>query len=240
MFITDFFDDPELYSMAALKFADRILFTGAPGIFGEPPWVKSKVHYVGPILRNFRYTRLDRVAARKELGILPESFVVSMFPGSWTEAVAPALDLVVGAFDKLLANGATLVWVAGQDVELVREAVGKRNAIVVEREWTIERLMVASDVALTKTNRTTVLELHHLGIPTINLSWGLNPIDDRIVRSLDGVVWLNAAADTCTDLAEAIRTIDTTGTSPRAVGTSPRAAEECARHIASSLMQESG
>ena len=38
--------------------------------------------------------------------------------------------------------------------------------------------MVASDLAITKGNRNIVLELSALGIPSITISHGLNPIDD--------------------------------------------------------------
>lgn len=91
--------------MAALKFADRILFTGSKGILAEPPWVEAKVDYLGPILRNFQYSRSDRERVRRELGIASESFAIAVFPGSWNEALAPSLDLVLARRIRQTAGG---------------------------------------------------------------------------------------------------------------------------------------
>jgi hypothetical protein len=57
---------------------------------------------------------------------------------------------------------------------------------VIERDWKIERIMVACDVAVTKANRKTLLELHHLGIPSVTLSHGSNPIDELRASRLPG------------------------------------------------------
>lgn len=96
---------------------------------------------------------------------------------------------------------------AGPDSELARRAAGERRSIVVERDWAIERLMVAADVALTKMSRSTTLELRHLGIPQVGLSWRLNPIDDRVARAIGGVACLDARQVTPEDLADAIHAI---------------------------------
>ena len=50
--------------------------------------------------------------------------------------------------------------------------------------------MVAANVAITKTNRKTVFELRHLNVPTIAITYSLNPPDDIAVASLKGVVRL--------------------------------------------------
>ena len=59
---------------------------------------------------------------------------------------------------------------------------------MLEKYWDADRLMVASDVAVTKTNRKTVFELQYLGIPTIAASYGLNAGDDCAVAALQSVV----------------------------------------------------
>ena len=46
--------------------------------------------------------------------------------------------------------------------------------------------MVASDLVITKTNRMTVIELASLGIRTLSLSYGLNPVDEQCVAGLEG------------------------------------------------------
>lgn len=68
LFITDFFTAPGMYSMGALKFADLIFYIGPPGVYTEPEWVKEKVRYVGPVLRNFSYGIPHRQRARSLTG----------------------------------------------------------------------------------------------------------------------------------------------------------------------------
>ena len=120
IFITDWFTDLEMYSMNALKFADEILFTGRQEVFDEPPWLQNKVRYVGPVLRDFRYTRADRQRARNETGLASDAFVLSVFPGSWVEAEAPILEVVTAAFDRLGISQRKLIWLAGGDHELIQ------------------------------------------------------------------------------------------------------------------------
>lgn len=232
-FIIDFFDDPELYSMNTLKFADEILFTGFDRVFTAPEELESRIRYVGPVLRQFTYSRADRKRARQELGIDESAFVLSMFPGSWPESRAASLDLVLEAFDKIEYENKMILWLAGNDVALVQDGIGERNARVIDRDWNMDRLMVASDVALTKMNRMTVYELQHLSIPTVSLSWSLNRIDDQAVRAFDGVLCLEAAKTTSAELAEAIEEVSKQQGSGR---TMPGAsAEACANYIASAL-----
>ncbi len=180
--ITDWFTAPERYSMLSLQFADEILFIDEPGIFEEPAWVQGKVRYVAPILRPFAYTRDDRARAREELAIPGDATVIAVLPGSWTEEKAPIHDLVMPAYDQLDAAEKRLIWVAGQDHEALRKQTGGRAGVrIIESDWTIERLMVASDLAITKATRKTARELDFLGIPSIAISHGNNPIDEKRV-----------------------------------------------------------
>lgn len=50
--------------------------------------------------------------------------------------------------------------------------------------------MVASDVAITKATYNIGRELSVLGIPSISLSHGANPIDDLYARSFSGATFL--------------------------------------------------
>ena len=176
--ITDWFTDPGALSMGSLRLADRILFLDAPGIYPEPPWVAGRVDYVGPVLRDFAYRRPDRDRARLELGIALDAFVVVVLPGSWPESELPILDTVLAAYHLLEYDSRHLVWVASADAELVRERTATMPNVIVESYVSeIDRIMVAADIAITKANRKTVLELDYLGVPSISISAGANPID---------------------------------------------------------------
>jgi UDP-N-acetylglucosamine:LPS N-acetylglucosamine transferase len=205
--LTDFFSESDLYSMHALKFADQILFLGREGVFDELPWVKGKVHYIGPVLRPFTYQPGDRERARRDLGVASEAFVIGVFPGSWAEDMAPILDSVTQAFHDLPAPPpAKLVWVAGADFELVRTRfVGHCDVLVYEQYWEIDRLMVASDVAITKANRMSVFELIYFGVPVIAISFDLNPTDDRAISGIEAVLPLPGKNLSGAMLGDAIR-----------------------------------
>jgi len=173
--ITDFFGEPGKFSMESLWFADHVLFLDRKGD-REPPPVAGKVRYLGPQLRQFAYKRKDRQRARQELGITSTT-VIGVFPGSWTEAMAPLVDRLLPALDTAKLDDVRVVWLAGQDAAKIRQRTKKRGYItVIDADWQIDRLMVACDLAITKTNRITVQELASLGIRTLSVDYGLNSI----------------------------------------------------------------
>jgi len=204
--LTDWFVEPEHYSSQTLKYADQVLFLDEEGVFEEPPWVRGKVSYVGPVLRSFDYTREDRERARRELDLPLDAFVVSVFPGGFnTEQRAPAADLVLGAFHLLPGGAKRLIWIAGEDLELLREKAGGREDVILrDHDWQIDRTMVASDVAITKATRTTNLELVSLGVPSVALCSGLNRTDETRVRTMEGVVALDVPQSSAERLRDAL------------------------------------
>ncbi|MCC6586067.1 MAG: hypothetical protein IT168_05040 [Bryobacterales bacterium] len=194
--ITDWFTDPSKYSMETLRYADRILFLDEPGIYEEPEWVQGRVDYLGPLVRKFGYTRDERGCAREELGIPHGAFVVAMLPGSWREEQAPAADLVLGAFDTLPEDGRRLVWMAGEDRDLIAgRTAGRADVEVRGYEPEIGRIMVAADVAVTKGTRKTLFELSSLGVPSVSLDCTGNPIDRVRARQFPGNEAMGADVD---------------------------------------------
>lgn len=206
VFITEWFSDPENLPMQALEYADKVLFIEDENIFPEPPCVEGKVHYVGPVLRHFNYGPLDRERARRELGIDLQATVILVIPGGWaTEEREPIYDLVLPVFNALRAPSKLLLWMAGEDQEEMRERVGARCDVIVkgfERE--IDRIMVASDLAVTKANRITLKELGALGIPSISISHGRNPIDDVLIERIPTNITLDARTVSAKILAKTI------------------------------------
>lgn len=192
-FIVDFFPPVEIWHQS-LSYADEILFAERRGVFAAPPRLASKVRYVGPLLRRLTLTRADRADARSALGLPPGATVVAVIPGAWaTEDRAPIADLVVPAFQTLAAPDRALVWVGGRDHEaLARRLADVPGGRVLKDLSPIERLMVASDLVITKANRGTTIDLASLGIPSISLSFGLNPIDEAVVPRIPSNVALQA------------------------------------------------
>jgi hypothetical protein len=189
LFLTDWFTTPDKLTMAALRLADHILFLDEAGIYEEPATVEGRVTYCGPYLRELRHNRADKYRLREQLQLPPNATVLGVFPGSWREAQTPLADVYV-------------VWIAGDDVDLLREKFAmKPRFLVREYEDPIDAWMAASDLAITKCNRKSAFELLRLGVPSVAVSWGFNPIDDAWVRRHEQICWLSAASLTPADLA---------------------------------------
>lgn len=185
VYLADWFGKPEDIRTGLLAYADEILFLDEAGIFSEPPPAQGRVRYVGAVLRPTSYTRQDRLRARQELGIPPDQLVISVLPGSWTEEKTPIFELVAAAFELLPGQAKTLIWLAGDDYALLEHQAQNRPGILIQKQdWNIDRLMVATDVAITKATRQTAMELAALGVPSISLSHGLNRIDDMRVKHI--------------------------------------------------------
>jgi UDP-N-acetylglucosamine:LPS N-acetylglucosamine transferase len=101
-----------------------------------------------------------------------------------------------------------LLWLAGADAaKLQSRADHGEDVVILDYCWEIDRMMVASDAAITKANRMTIFELQHLGIPTAIVSWGLNPIDDQATRNLPGTVWIDGRTATDSTLLDGLEAL---------------------------------
>lgn len=183
IFITDWFMDENDMRMQTLASVEGVLFLGDQGVFDEPSYLEQKVEYIGPVVRDFEYHIQDRERARQELGMGEDITVVAVLPGGWaTEKRAPLFDLLLPAFLELKMAKKLLFWVAGDDCEkLMNRTKGIPEVRIVKKLWPIEQLMVASDLVVTKGNRVTVMEASQLGVRSISLSYGMNPVEDLIV-----------------------------------------------------------
>jgi UDP:flavonoid glycosyltransferase YjiC (YdhE family) len=193
VFLVDFFPlaEPRLDS---LRYAQRILFIEHRGLFPEPREVAGRVRYLGPVLRPLAAARADRPAAREELGLAPGTKLISVIPGAWAnEKRAPLFNLVLAAFRALPQADKKLIWVAGADQPaLAAQVNGAPDVSIVRQQSPIERLMVASDLVVTKANRGTTIEAARLAVPSLSLSFGINRIDETIIPRLHSNLPLQA------------------------------------------------
>jgi hypothetical protein len=203
LFITDFFQDPNPFLTSAMKCAQEIIFTGERGIFTEPPFQGDTIRYVGPAIRRYDYGRSDRVRARQELELPAEAAVVLCQPGNHPEARVPMADLLVSAWDALPHPSKRLIWLAWRDYDSLRARFGDRPDIrVLKEDWAIDRLMVASDLVITKANRMTVCEAAFLGVPSISISAGANWPDDVAIARIPSNSALRAGGVNAAALAQ--------------------------------------
>ncbi len=126
-------------------------------------------------------------------------------PGSWREAQAPVAELLAGAFEMLPFTRKRLLWLTGADDEPLRRRFGDHPNIILNKEdWQIDRLMVASNLVITKGTRGTLRELAALGIPSLSISHGLNWPDDVVASHISSNTFLDAREMDCDALSKCI------------------------------------
>lgn len=185
VFLTDFFRDPSWSFMTPLIYARAVIFMGEKSLFTEPPYVHTRIHYVGPPVPKFCYRRGDRELARQELGLPTDAVVLLCLPGSWTERAFPIAELVAAAWEKLPYPRKRLLWLAPADQAEVRDRLGKQPGVsVLAADWQLDRLIVASDAVITKGTRKTLYQVAALGAPSLSISDGLNWPDDVVAAHL--------------------------------------------------------
>jgi hypothetical protein len=193
VFLTHWFGPQNSTQMQALADVDQVLFMETQGHFPEPDYLQGKIRYIGPVLRRFRCLPLDRQRSRMELGIVHDEAVVVLFPGTSSEGQAPIFDLILNAFQALPRARKRLIWVAGEEFEWIKaKCADFANITVIEIDQQPERIMAASDLPITKGTYNIGKELAALGVPSISLSLGKNPIDDYFSRCLPDNTFLYA------------------------------------------------
>ena len=194
--ITHWFIHPLHPYMLTLNHVDKVVFIEEQGLFEEPPMVRGKVEYVGPVVRRFSYKRSDRDRARRELGLSKNSLMILLAQGTAPESWSPILEPVVSAFKALRIKKKHLIWIAGDDYPVIQNRLKEYPNITVKNtDWRIDRLMAASDLAITKGTYNTNLELAALGVPSIALVKKFpfqNQLDEIFLKRNPRTVILNA------------------------------------------------
>ncbi|HKW17039.1 MAG TPA: hypothetical protein VJO35_05980 [Terriglobales bacterium] len=189
IFMTDWLIDPKAINMQALEFADQIIFLDDPGFYDISEDLARKIAYVGPMLGVSKtHNGETRTEARCKLKIPIDAKVVLVAPGGaaqHSEARAPIARLMLDAYDLLDLQNKCLMWVADDpDFELLNSMSKERSDILIMKpHLNFASTMIAADLVITKANRISVLEAQSLGIPSISISFGNNPVDDyRVSR----------------------------------------------------------
>lgn len=194
IFVTDWFTSPSSLTMNCLKYADLIVFIERPGLFPVPSYLRDRVHYVGPVIREMLIDPLGRQNGRSKFDLSQHSNVISVIPGSWaSEERAPMAELIIDAFERLVGDRKNLIWLSERDYDALSNYCPKHPELRLLKDlWPTEPLMYASDIVITKANRGTTYEVACLGIPSVSLSFGLNPIDDIIAPHIPGNTFFDA------------------------------------------------
>ena len=217
-----------------LRFATEVLFMQRPGLFAEPGEVAGRVRYLGPLVRRLEYGPDDRNRAREELDVPPADKLILVLPGSPPEALTPIRALVLQAFQTLPHATKRLIWVAGKDArEIAACTNGHPQITVVESDSRLDRLMTACDVVITKGTYNIGCELAALGIRSVSISHGRNPIDDIYARASVTNKALYAQETTVSELVLHLNDAMNVGrAAPDLVALSGQSAAPFAQHLA--------
>ena len=182
----------------SLGCASRIIVLGQPGIFPIPPGIRTAPVFVGPVLRTSTWKRGDRNSARSSLGIPRDSLVLLVMGGGWaTEEQSPITEIVLSAFAMLEQPNKRLIWVASKDfAEMTHKCSKWKDVTVMHFCDDIDKLIIAANLVITKGTRGATFDAVRLGVPTISISHGKNPIDDILVPRIPSNIALNARATT--------------------------------------------
>jgi UDP-N-acetylglucosamine:LPS N-acetylglucosamine transferase len=174
IFLTDWLGAEEWLNMQALRYADEVIFLDDAGYYDEPSYLKGRITYTGFVFRDLNETSVNRDEARAALKLPENAKVILVLPGGasfHSEARAPICDLLFGAIDLLALPQRFIIWVAdGADYELLQRRSAERDDLAVMKPHRdLTRTIIASDLIVTKGNRTPLLECEVLGIPSISL-----------------------------------------------------------------------
>jgi len=198
IFIADWLPSAGSVAADGVAHADEIFIFERPGIFLEPDALRVKPKYIGPYARRASCSRHDRLQIRRTMHVEADAFVLMVAPGGFAgEAVAPIAQLIAPAFSQLPTKAKHMYWIGGGDFDHIQRVMSGVAGVTVVRETReIDRMMACSDVCVTRGTRATTLEAAALGVPTISLSHGQNPIDDLLASRIKSNLQLNARAVT--------------------------------------------
>ncbi len=215
VFITDWFLEESSIYMQPLDHANAVLYVDDQPNRSVPSFLAHKIEYSGPVLRSLDIDSSRDHEYRRMLGIPDDATVITVIPGGATnssEDSSPILGILVQAYCLLNLHQKRMIWISDYDYNILSEVAKLHPTIVPLRPTrSVMQLMHESDLVITKANRITTLEASMLGIRSLSLSHGTNPIDDARVARIPGHVALRVGDVDATQLA---RAIDETLTGP--------------------------
>lgn len=170
----------------AVKKANHVILVDTPLFHTIPYEFNVHLTFVGPLIRDFKYSLEDKKKARDELGISMNEKVILVTPGGRSKDRDSLLEVSVEAFKDLKYSNMRLILLTGELYKDYRERFADEdNIIVKDFDWKIDRLMVASDLVICKGTFSTTWELAYLGVPSVSIADINNPIDQIHVNRMD-------------------------------------------------------
>ena len=232
VYMADWLPPPQTFEARCVESAERLLLLDWAAHCPCPEYMRPRARYTGPIFGLTTETTA-REAARCWLGVLASTKVVLLAPGSTSshsEQVSPLLDLFLESWDRVSTADKRAFWLADSReaaILLGHPRAAEINILPPQRR--LVDVMAACDLVITKGNRITTLEAAFMGIPSMSITYQVNPIDDRRIAVIADHVRLEArtatparvAAQIAEGLARGLR-------SPSGVTGDPRASARAA------------
>jgi hypothetical protein len=222
----------------ALTYADSIIVIERAGLLPIPEGVTTKPRFTGPILREMQCGLTDRSKIRARLGLEQEATVLLVVSGGWAnEARAPIAELILPAFLELPRPKKNLIWLAGKDSAQLQQRLQAFNSIrVLNYHDPVEEMIVASNIVVTKGTRGITTDAATIGVPSLSISHGLNPVDDFLIPRIRSNIAVEAKAIDCAGLTKYIEQI--LAQPPATWGTPMLAPDHGGRAAAAALCEE--
>ena len=197
IFLSDWLPPKNSLGDESLRYCTSIVMMEEPGIFEIPRSCSGKrISYLGPMVRSWKGPQDARASVRREMNIEDDEYVVVVSPGGWaSEVETPIFQVVNDAFKKIPAANKKLLWVSDKDYDYIKQYGPAQSHIrAIRFADPLTHLLAASDLLITKGTRITTLEAASLGVRSISLSFGNNPIDDILLSRIRSNIALNARA----------------------------------------------
>lgn len=181
IFLSAWMPPPTGIFAESLLYACSIVLLAPSGVQEIPPLNCSPV-CTGFLVRNFDLPVDTREQTRVSLSISHDSLVILAMPGGAARNMAAEWsELVFSAFEKIDRSDKVLLWAGAPREEGIRKRLaGIKEARIVEFTPAIERLLSVSDVIVTRGTRGVALDAAAVGVASVALSMGDNPVDDLL------------------------------------------------------------
>jgi len=173
-----------------LQYANEVIVLDEPGHLDVPPFLRGKTSFAGAVLQKAvpnAGSSLSGAPIASQRGPLAIVFV-SHGLDPCKDGQFDAVSLVLEAFEAINIEAKHLFWVVGEaELELTDCGIqDRRNVSQVKwGAYSISNLQFA-DLLITACNSERLGEFAGLGIPSISLSCGQNPIEEWRVARIPG------------------------------------------------------
>lgn len=167
--------------------SEMIIFPDREDSFEVPNELKKLVKFVNPIIFPSHFSLKDRKSIRKELKIDNNEKFILATAGGTHPIDRIFFKCILKAFQKLNLKGKLYLLSGVFKKEFLKYQLQNEKIIVKDFVNQIEKIMIASDLVITRGGHTTLWELASLGIPSISIPRPLkhNPYNEKYALNME-------------------------------------------------------